>query len=229
MALGCDLWLTCGFRCISRCFFLVVIQLCRLKAVVWYLSGFTCLLFKYFPVCHFECVAHAVSDGDGEISRAMSLFVSRLWKWFMQFFVLKCYNFPFWLRLHSYCTHKKGGKCFRHSIDNLCVFASFAGILISVISWKFMYVACFRWFFCTLKHFGKNSRSIFGCFFFIFLLWAIWFRFMPLSLVYESEYEFQFHAEQYIYQMNNRGKTYEKKNKPKKAIHLALKWTLLYN
>lgn len=142
MALGCDLWLTCGFRCISRCFFLVVIQLCRLKAVVWYLSGFTCLLFKYFPVCQFECVAHAVSDGDGEISRAMSLFVSRLRKWFMQFFVLKCYNFPFWLRLHSFCTHKKGIKCSLHSIDNLCVFASFAGILISVISWKFMYVAC---------------------------------------------------------------------------------------
>lgn len=39
---------------------------------------------------------------------------------------------------------------------------------------------------------------------------------MPLSLVYESEYEFQFHAEQYIYQMYNRGKTYEKKTNQKK-------------
>lgn len=38
---------------------------------------------------------------------------------------------------------------------------------------------------------------------------------MPLSLVYESEYEFQFHAEQYIYQMYNRGKTYGKKQTKK--------------
>lgn len=40
---------------------------------------------------------------------------------------------------------------------------------------------------------------------------------MPLSLVYESEYEFQFHAEQYIYQMYNCGKTYGKKKQTKKS------------
>lgn len=156
--------------------------------IFWYLFG---VVDSWLNVYHLNMFTFISGNSSSIICSfclifdvcASLLFVSRLRRWFMQFSMFKCYNFPFQLfSIHSFYQAQTSTKCYlmywlldssysRHFFLLRLIFFFFIYFK-SVSSWNLFIcasrVGIFFLFFSFSKLFCKSAQIVWKYFFFFF-------------------------------------------------------------